>query len=59
MFGIEKQILLNIELKDKAQYHHTTSKVTFTVHKLHLPDFLISDNNRKSPRINHRVSILE
>ena len=45
MFGIEKQILLNIELKDRAQYHHTTSKVTFTVHKLHLPDFLISDNN--------------
>ena len=47
MFGIEKRILLNIELKDKAilvQYHHTTSKVTFTVHKLHLPAFLISDN---------------
>ena len=30
MFGIEKQILLNIEMKDKAilvQYYHTTSKV--------------------------------
>ena len=47
MFGIEMQILLNIELKDKAilvQCYLTTSKVTLTVHKLHLPDLLISDN---------------
>ena len=44
---MEKQILLNIELKDKAipeEYNHTTSKVSLTVHKLHLPEFLISDN---------------
>ena len=34
MFGIEKPILLNIELEDKAilqQDHHTTSMVDSTV----------------------------
>ena len=49
MFGIGKPILLNVELEDKAilqQYHHITSQggLNCSVDKLHLPHFLISEN---------------